>query len=225
MGAGPNEGDFMTTGEEAAAQAAVPTAREAGVLARPATPADAAAIGETMARAFHDDPVICHLLPGGERRERLSPRLFRLMFRLGLPHGCCDVTEDVAAVALWRPPGKWETPILSSLTTAGDAFAIFGLSGLSRALRFMDVVEKVHPHEPHYYLQALGTDPSKQGKGWGGVVIRRQLAAADAAGSPCYLESSKPTNIPIYQSFGFEVTGEIKLPDGPTLWPMWRQAR
>jgi hypothetical protein len=32
-------------------------------------------------------------------------------------------------------------------------------------------------------------------------------------------------NIPIYASFGFEVTGEIKLPDGPTLWPMWRQAR
>jgi hypothetical protein len=32
-------------------------------------------------------------------------------------------------------------------------------------------------------------------------------------------------NIPIYQSFGFEVTGEIRLPDGPTLWPMWRKAR
>ncbi|HEY1560566.1 MAG TPA: hypothetical protein VGF71_06725 [Caulobacteraceae bacterium] len=212
----------MTTGEASAAQSSAPTAREAGVAARAATPADASAIGETMARAFHDDPVIMHLIPDAARRERAAPRLFRLMFRLGFPHGCCDVTGDLAAVALWRPPGKWETPILSSLTTAGDAFAIFGLGGLGRALKFMDVVEGWHPHEPHYYLQALGTDPAKQGRGWGGVVIRRQLAAADAAAAPCYLESSKPTNIPIYQSFGFEVTGEIKLPGGPTLWPMWR---
>jgi hypothetical protein len=57
------------------------------------------------------------------------------------------------------------------------------------------------------------------------VVIRRHLAVADAAAAPCYLESSKDTNIPIYKSFGFEVTGEIKLANGPTLWPMWRPAR
>lgn len=215
----------MTTGGTTAEENPNPTAREAGVVARAATPADATAIGETMARAFFDDPVISHLLPGDERRTRASPRLFRLMLKLGLPYGCCDVTGDIGAVALWRPPGQWETPILSNLFTAGEALAIFGLSGLARAVRFMDVVEKAHPHEPHFYLQALGTDPAKQGKGWGGVVIRRQLAAADAASSPCYLESSKPSNIPIYQSFGFEVTGEITLPDGPTLWPMWRNGR
>ena len=91
-----------------------------------------------------------------------------------------------------------------------------------RVMRAMDVMEKQHPHTPHRYLQAIGTDPDKQGKGYGGVLIRRRLADADAAGQPAYLESSKEANIPIYQSFGFELTGEIKLPDGPTIWPMWR---
>jgi GNAT superfamily N-acetyltransferase len=89
----------------------------------------------------------------------------------------------------------------------------------------MDRIEKVHPREPHFYLQAVGTDPAKQGKGYGGVVIRKQLAVADAHGMPAYLESSKTTNIPIYQSLGFELTGEINLPGGPTLYPMWRKAR
>jgi predicted GNAT family N-acyltransferase len=61
-----------------------------------------------------------------------------------------------------------------------------------------------------------------QGKGYGSLIMRDQLARADAAQIPCYLESSKDTNVPIYKSFGFEVTGEIKLANGPTLWPMWR---
>jgi hypothetical protein len=55
--------------------------------------------------------------------------------------------------------------------------------------------------------------------------MRQQLAVADASRVPCYLESSKPTNIPVYRTFGFEVTREVRLPDGPRLWPMWRNAR
>ena len=62
----------MTTAEASAAQSSAPTAREAGVTARPATPADKTAIGETMARAFHDDPVITHLIPDAARRERTA---------------------------------------------------------------------------------------------------------------------------------------------------------
>jgi hypothetical protein len=55
--------------------------------------------------------------------------------------------------------------------------------------------------------------------------MRHTLATADAAHMPCYLESSKDTNIPIYQSFGFAVTGEMQVPGGPKIWPMWREAR
>jgi predicted N-acetyltransferase YhbS len=30
---------------------------------------------------------------------------------------------------------------------------------------------------------------------------------------------------PYYERFGFEVTGELVIAGGPTLWPMWRQPR
>jgi GNAT superfamily N-acetyltransferase len=200
------------------------TARQSEVTARPATAADADAVAATLARAFHDDPLICFLLRDEARRPAAMPKLFKMLFKLGLPHGACDVTTGHEAVALWRPPGAWHIPFHQYITNGAAFIDIFGLGGALQVMGAMDVIEKRHPHEPHWYLQVLGTDPARQGKGYGGVAIRRQLALADAAGKPCYLESSKDSNIPIYKSFGFEVTGELTLPNGPTIWPMWRPA-
>ena len=205
--------------------AALSEAKGAGATARPAIWADADQLAATLARAFHDDPLICFILNDEGTRAAKMPKLFRLLFKLGLPHGACDVTEGYEAAALWRPPNEWEIPWWQYITNGADFLGLFGIGGGLRVMSTMDVIEKRHPHEPHWYLQAIGTDTQKQGKGFGGIVIRRGLAKADAAGMPAYLESSKETNIPIYQSFGVEVTGEIKLPDGPTLWPMWRNPR
>jgi len=200
------------------------TARQSEVTARPATAADADAAAATLARAFADDPLICFLLRDEARRPAAMPKLFKMLFKLGLPHGACDVTTGYEAVALWRPPGAWHIPFHQYITNGAAFIDIFGLGGALQVMGAMDVIEKRHPHEPHWYLQVLGTDPARQGKGYGGVAIRRQLALADAAGKPCYLESSKDSNIPIYKNFGFEVTGELTLPNGPTIWPMWRPA-
>jgi ribosomal protein S18 acetylase RimI-like enzyme len=206
-------------------ETATPTARESGVAARAAVWTDAEPLSQSLARAFFDDPLICFLLQDEATRAEKMPRLFKLLFKLGLPYGGCDVTDGYEAAALWRPPNQWEIPWWQYIVNGAEFLGLFGVGGARRVTAAMDVIEKQHPHEPHWYLQVIGTDTLKQGKGFGGVVIRRHLAIADAAGAPAYLESSKDTNIPIYKSFGFEVTGEIKIPGGPTLWPMWRAAR
>ncbi len=195
-----------------------------GTTVRPAAWSDAPALSATLGRAFHDDPVMAHFLPDAAARARVLSRVFRLMFKLGLPHGACFVTGGYEAVTLWRPPNGWHVHLKDYIVNAPELFGIFGL-GVFNVMATLDRVEKVHPKEPHWYLQAIGTDPDKQGKGFGSLIMRERLAVADAAGLPCYLESSKDTNIPIYRSFGFEVTGEINIPDGPTIWPMWRKAR
>jgi hypothetical protein len=48
------------------------------------------------------------------------------------------------------------------------------------------------------------------------------LKQCDADGIAAYLESSKERNIDFYARHGFRVTGELRLPRGPTVWPMWR---
>ena len=192
--------------------------------AREAVASDSPALSASLARAFHDDPMMCHLLADPRTRPVVMPRLFRLLFKLAQPLGSCDVTEGYEAASLWRPPGQWHVHWWQYIVHGPELLRVFG-SGALRVMATMDVVERQHPKEPHWYLQVIGTDPPHQGKGFAGRLMRRRLAMVDAQKLPAYLESSKETNIPIYRSFGFEVTGEIKIPDGPTLWPMWRPAR
>ena len=102
---------------------------------------------------------------------------------------------------------------------------VFGLRvGAGREVS--ELVKKTHPEEPHWYLAVIGSDPTVRGGGFGQALMRSRLDRCDAEHAPAYLESSNPDNIPYYMRFGFEVTGEIKLPDGgPSMWPMWRAPR
>lgn len=189
--------------------------------ARSAARADAFALGDTMARAFLHDPFVSYLLPGQERRIARLPNMFRLLFKLGQPYGAVDVTGGIESAAIWRPPGAWHIPFRHYITHGPQFLGIFG-TGALHAVLAMDRIERRHPHEPHWYLQAIGTAPEFQGKGYGGVLLRHRLAMIDGAHLPAYLEASKESNVPLYASFGFVQTGEIKMPDGPTLYPMWR---
>src|SRR5262249_45267523 len=155
---------------------------------------DAVPISESLARAFMDDPLIGHFLPDEQRRRRVLWRVFRLLLKLGLPHRACHTTSAFEAAAFWRPPPAWHVPGWHYILNGPEMFGIFG-GGAVRVMSSMDMIEKRHPKEPHWYLQTIGTDPSKQGKGYGSLVMRHQLTRADAQHLPCYLESSKASNI------------------------------
>ncbi len=72
----------------------------------------------------------------------------------------------------------------------------------------------------------IGADPAAQGTGQGAALLRSGLAKADAAGLPACLESSKASNLPFYEHFGFTVREEVRLPGGgPTLWAKRREPR
>jgi ribosomal protein S18 acetylase RimI-like enzyme len=192
-------------------------------IVRTATRADTVPLSQSLARAFYTDPVFSYFLPDDSTRLKKLETVMRILFKLGEPHHACFTTTNYESVTLWRPPNEWDVPFWAYIVNGPALLGAFG-SNILRVLGTLDQMEKLHPHIPHWYLQTIGTDPERQGKGYGSLIMRQQLAVADAAGLPCYLESSKDTNIAIYKSFGFEVTGEIKIPDGPTLWPMWRDA-
>jgi ribosomal protein S18 acetylase RimI-like enzyme len=99
---------------------------------------------------------------------------------------------------------------------------VSGLGGMKRSIAAFAQAETLHPKEPHYYLLAIGVDPSMQGKGVGSSLLAPMAERLDREGIGAYLESSKERNLPLYERFGFKVTNPFDLKDGPRIWPMWR---
>ncbi|MBV7698887.1 GNAT family N-acetyltransferase [Streptomyces sp. TRM70350] len=188
-----------------------------------ATIDDAPLISRILTRAFDDDPMMRWFFPDDASREAGLSRYFSTIFaRQYVHHGVCERTE--AGAAFWVPPE-------AQAKAVPDAETIQVLQNIlgDRAPLFRDAVETAAQHtpqEPHWYLAVIGADPAAQGRGHGAALLRSGLAKADAAGLPAYLESSKPSNLPFYEHFGFTVREELRLPEnGPVLWAMWRAPR
>ncbi|MGV0848718.1 GNAT family N-acetyltransferase [Mycolicibacterium phlei] len=187
---------------------------------------DLRSMARVLARAFHDDPVMMWVVPDPAARARALPRMFATMIRHHyLRSGAPEVAGDGRlGAALWDPPGGWKQSRLQELLMMPGFLRAMGRY-VPRGQRLMDLMHAQHPEEPHWYLAVIGSDPTVRGAGYGQALMRSRLDRCDAEYAPAYLESSNPVNVPYYERFGFVVTGEITVPDGPTLWKMWREPR
>jgi len=197
--------------------------------ARAAREDDVRELSRMLARAFYDDPVMIWLLPDDKARVAQLGRLFAAMTRHHhLARGGVEVACDgsgIGAAALWDPPDQWQETRRGQLAMTPTFLWILGLRAI-RGRALQELMKRVHPEEPHWYLATIGSDPSVRSKGFGHALMASRLDRVDAEHAPAYLESSKLENIAYYQRFGFDVVGEIVLPDGgPSMWPMWRQPR
>lgn len=181
-------------------------------------PADEDAAVQTIVLAFAADPMARWTWPNAGQYLAAMPRMVRAFGSRAFSNGSAYCTDGYAATALWLPPGVQADEeglgaVIES-TVAGDlrpeTDAVF------------EQMATYHPTEPHWYLPLIGADPAHQGEGHGAALMVHALAACDRDGTPAYLESSNPRNIPFYQRHGFETLGEIQVGSSPTLVPMLR---
>jgi ribosomal protein S18 acetylase RimI-like enzyme len=194
---------------------------------RRATEADIPALAQTLARAFIDDPVATWACASPRLRPLMLERFHGARMRHLLPHAEVWTTDSLSAAAVWAPPGAWKNTPRQDLELARCLIYPRLLPRLPLVVSGMLGIERRHPRErpPHFYLAVLGTDPSAQGQGHGSAALAGVLSTCDADGVGAYLESSKESNIDFYSRHGFRVIGELKLPRGPMMWPMWREPR
>ena len=189
---------------------------------RDATEDDLALVARISAAGFEDDPLMRWVF--ADDPARLEP--MRIAFG-GLAksylaeHSVLHVVGE-ACVTMWRMPAYVAPP-----ATDDDGPSPFA-PGVQERFRILgELMEVAHPHDrPHWYLNVIATLPSHQGRGLGARALRPMVERFDAAGEPAYLESSNPRNMTLYRRHGFEELGDpIDLPDGPSLYPMWREPR
>lgn len=195
-----------------------------GVRIRRAEQRDRDQVVRILEEAFHHDPVSSWVFPDEEHRRAVHGRFLGVFADVTLEGGRIDLLEDGTAAALWLsvpagvPDEEDDTPALMRETADPDN---------ERAELVGRLTGAVHPHDrAHEYLLMIGVSPERQGEGIGEALMRGVLERCDREGTPAYLEASSERSRGLYERLGFAFMGRtVDLPQGPPMWPMWREPR
>ncbi|WP_217167674.1 N-acetyltransferase [Streptomyces sp. AC512_CC834] len=206
-----------------------------GVVIRTAGEDDRERVVRLLDEAFQDDPVSSWVFPGEEYRRRTHHRLMAAFADAVFADGWIDLTEDGAACALWLPVPADEHADAEPNDDGSEEDAEDGPAQVREAVdpenerveRIARLTAGIHPSgRAHAYLWMIGVAPGRQGEGLGTALIGSVLDRCDREGLPAYLEASSARGRVLYERLGFEFTGRaLDLPDGPRMWPMWREPR
>ncbi|AZM55471.1 GNAT family N-acetyltransferase [Streptomyces sp. WAC 01529] len=201
-----------------------------GVAIRRAGEGDRDAVVRLLDEAFMWDPVSSWVFPDEEHRRRRHAALMAAFFDLALDEGYIDITEDGAAAALWwsvsaSAPGSGDT---GDVEADGPALLREAIDPENVRVELIGrLADEAHPTDrAHQYLHMIAVRPDRQGEGLGTALVTTVLERCDREGLHAYLEASNARSRDLYERLGFAFTGTpLDLPDGPRMWPMWREPR
>lgn len=181
-------------------------------------------------RAFWDDPMFNYFRPNLLAQHQDLPRLFGATLRDCGRHGevwRATIGPAVAGVAAWLPPGV--LPPANGTRALRQGLRV--LPSVIRAnqrrtlIKLLNEMTARHPHEEHWYLAVLATDPLFRGRGVGSSLVEPVLERADDVGVPTYLETQNESNLAYYRRFGFDVVDQFSVDGCPPVWTMQREPR
>jgi GNAT superfamily N-acetyltransferase len=201
------------------------------MVPRLATPDDAELIGRIGAAGFFADPIMSWAIPDPDSRlHKLAIMFTSLAKGMTTDPGSQVWIVDDAAIAMWRDPTY--VHFEPEATDEGDAEPddhdepptppLFDEDEQARFAVMRTSMQEHHAREPHWYLNVLSAEPSRQGQGLGTAVLSPVLERCDAEGVGAYLESTNPRNRTLYRRSGFVDRDEMVFADSPGMLSMWR---
>lgn len=183
-------------------------------------------LGEAIAVAFFDDPVMKMMEPNEEKRLSKGTRVMSKMLGYCARYGEVHTDDSLLGGSAWLTPGNTEMTTWRVLRSGMWTLPLLmGFSQMRRMNRMDGIIRKVHKRVApgdHWYLQILGTHPSAQGTGLGTAAIEVGVTKAEAAGLPVYLETMTQKNVDYYEKRGFRVAEQVEIEPEITMWAMLR---
>ena len=180
-----------------------------------------------LASAFQEYPVMRYILKDSNTNYQghlealvgffCETRLTRDYPLLGVYSG----QELVAVAGINEPIFKsWPEALHDVYNRLGQ---VIGKDAIQRLEAYEKQAGKYEPEITHYYLGIIGVLPGHQGKGYAKFLIENliEVSESDPNSNGISLSTEKKENIPIYEHFGFNVTGEADIEELHT-WCMFR---
>jgi hypothetical protein len=187
-------------------------------------------LGGVLTEAFYHDPGVEYILPDAStRRSVLSWFFTSVAIRISRLCGEIYTTVNVGGGALWIRPGAELTIGHAVRTEMLSLPCRLDRRSITRWINVRRYLESVRSHladKLHWYLVALGTEPSTTGSAMRGALMAPVLATADWELRSCYVETFYETDLPFYEQCGFQIAGAGKIPKGgPSFWALIRPPR
>jgi len=184
--------------------------------------ADVDAVVATVTAAFSNDPAWSFIV--GPDNAAAMAAFVRTLLLPRIDQGTAWVTDDCTAVAMWDRLALDGSRDVDYEARWSAFRAEVGEDVWSRLQAYEAALKGDSPARPYWYLGVLATHPDHQGLGLASAVLLPGLAAADAEGWDCWLETSTPGNKAFYAGRGFTESVPVAVPGGPATWWMRRPA-
>ena len=197
----------------------------------PAGDTATAELAGVLGRAFADNPGYRALLHRSDDATRLRQTIRGMHWAVRATRRCGHIDtirQDgrLVAVALRFAPGQLPMRLDGMALMVGMGLC-GGLRQVPRFERLDRFMQRHHPKGAHHYLYFIAVEPTFQGRGLGGALLRHLTALADADALPAYLETDTLKNVRLYEHHGYRVDAEHTVPNmsGLRLWLMTRPPR
>jgi len=179
-----------------------------------------------LGRAYCEEPHVTFVIRDERPRLRLLSGFFRVAIDASQLRGEVHSAHRANGVALWIGPGSG----LTIGRTMGSGFPSIsrqlGWASLRLCIKLGLHLDKAHQRliqGRHWYLLALGVEPSVEKERLCTTLLEPVLSRADAECLPCYAETFNPKDLSFYKRLGFRIAGSRKIGrSGPDFWALIR---